>query len=97
METSHKRPVRLAKVLSAVRHLTDFREFMILAVILLACVAMSIASPVFLTSSNVLATLLSLSIESIVAIAMTVLLVAADSIFPSDPPWRSAAPSRQWV
>lgn len=76
MERSDKRPIGLAKTLGAVRHLTDFREFMILAVILLASAGMSIASPVFLTSSNVLATLLSLSIESIVAIGMTVLLVA---------------------
>ncbi len=60
----------------ALRRATDFREFMILIVIFLAAVAMFIASPNFLTKANILATLLSLSVESIVAIGMTVLLVS---------------------
>ena len=56
--------------------LTDFREFMILVVIIVASVIMSIASPIFLTPLNILANLLSVSIECIVAIGMTALMVS---------------------
>ena len=56
--------------------LTDFREFMILMIIIGAGIIMTVASPIFLTSGNILANLLGLSIESIVAIGMTVLLVS---------------------
>ena len=56
--------------------LTDFREFMLVVIIFGACVAMTIASEYFLTESTLLAVLLSLSIESMVAIGMTVLLVS---------------------
>lgn len=58
------------------KRLTDFREFMILAVIIVAAFGMWAATPYFLTAPNLMAVLLSLSIESIVAIGMTVLLVA---------------------
>ena len=53
-----------------------FREIMILLVILLAGMIMSFLSPVFLTFDNLMAILLSLSIESIVVIGMTILLVS---------------------
>ena len=56
--------------------LTQFREFMIVVVILRAAVAMSCASKDFRTPGNVLAMLLGLSVESIVAIGMTILLVS---------------------
>lgn len=56
--------------------ITDFREFMILMIIIGAGVIMTFASPIFLTSGNILANLLGLSIESIVAIGMTILLVS---------------------
>ncbi len=59
-----------------IRRFTRFREFMILAIILIAGVGMTIASPIFLTRDNLLALLLGLSNESIVAIGMTVLMVA---------------------
>jgi ribose transport system permease protein len=59
-----------------VKHLTAFREFVIIALIVLIGVAMSFASPVFLTKGNLLALLLGLAIESIVAIGMTILMVA---------------------
>ena len=59
-----------------VRRFTRFREFMILAIILAAVIGMTIASPIFLTRDNLLALLLGLSNESIVAIGMTVLMVA---------------------
>ncbi len=58
------------------RRLTDMREFMLLVIILLAGVFLTVASPVFLTADNLLAVLLNLTSESIVAIGMTVLLVS---------------------
>ncbi|MBE7559161.1 ABC transporter permease [bacterium] len=58
------------------RRLTDFREFMLLVIIIGACVGLALRSPVFLTVDNLLAVLLSVSIESIVAIGMTILLVS---------------------
>jgi ribose transport system permease protein len=63
-------------VKKGIGRLTDFREFMILMIIIGAGVIMTFASPIFLTSGNILANLLGLSIESIVAIGMTVLLVS---------------------
>lgn len=58
------------------RRLTGFREFMILLIIILASAAMSFASDFFLTRGNILAMLLGVSIESIVAIGMTILMVS---------------------
>lgn len=68
-------PARLP-VRDLLKRLTSFREFMIVVLIGIIAVVMSFASPVFLTSGNVLALLLGLSIESIVAIGMTILMVA---------------------
>ncbi len=62
--------------LKTLKKLTDFREFMIVAIILSAGFIMSFASPIFLTTSNIKATLLGLSIEGIIAIGMTILLVS---------------------
>jgi len=58
------------------RKVTDFREFAIILVIGLVVIAMSCGSPVFFSPENMLQNLLSLSIESIIAIGMTVLLVS---------------------
>jgi ribose transport system permease protein len=49
---------------------------MIAAIVAVGFVAMCFASPYFLSSGNLLALLLSLSIESIIAVAMTNLMVA---------------------
>ena len=73
--------MRTATVSEAARsrglaRITDFREFMILMVIVAASIIMSIASPYFLTRMNILANLLSVSIECIVAVGMTVLMVS---------------------
>jgi len=56
--------------------LTNFREFMILAIIIFGCVLMSFASPIFMTFGNWSALLLQVSVECIVAIGMTILLVS---------------------
>jgi ribose transport system permease protein len=52
------------------------REFMIGAIVVCVCVAMTFASPYFLSSGNILALLLGLSVEAIIAVAMTNLMVA---------------------
>ena len=55
--------------------LHQIREFGLAAVILAICVVMSLASPYFLTWANLRAMLLSFSIDGIVAIGMTILLI----------------------
>jgi len=64
----------------SIRHragrLTGFREFMLLAIILVGGTAMSFASPHFLTVGNFSAMLLGISFEAVIAIGMTVLLVS---------------------
>jgi len=52
------------------------REFMIAVVVAVVFLGMSFASPYFLSSGNVLALLLGLSVEAIIAVAMTNLMVA---------------------
>ena len=58
------------------RRLTQFREFILLMIIVLVCVAMSIASKDFFTKGNWLAMFLGVSVESIVVIGMTILMVS---------------------
>ncbi len=54
---------------------TRMREAGLLIIIALLCVVMSFASPYFLTWDNVRAMLLSFSIEGIVVVGMTILLI----------------------
>jgi ribose transport system permease protein len=61
---------------SFLARVTRFREFMIVAVIVAACVFMSCRSKFFLTPANLLAMLLGISFEVIVAIGMTILLIS---------------------
>ena len=56
--------------------MTEFREFMILYIIVLSAIAMTYAKPEFLGRQNISAVLLSLSDQSIVAIGMTILLIS---------------------
>ena len=58
------------------RRLARQREFMIALVVGLVFLAMCFASPYFLSSGNLLALLLGLSVEAIIAVAMTNLMVA---------------------
>jgi len=55
--------------------LTKMREAGLLLIITMLCVVMSFASPYFLTWDNVRAMLLSFSIEGIVVVGMTILLI----------------------
>lgn len=55
--------------------LTSMREMGLLVIIAVLCVSMSLASPYFLTWDNIRAMLLSFSIEGIVVVGMTILLI----------------------
>ncbi len=59
----------------ALRRLAGMREMGLLCIILALCIVMSFASPYFLTWSNFRTIFLSFSIEGIVVIGMTVLLI----------------------
>lgn len=56
-------------------HLASMREAGLIVIILALCIAMSFASPHFLTWGNFRAMLMSFSIEGIVVVGMTVLLI----------------------
>jgi len=58
------------------RRLTSIREFMLLIIIIAMFILMTILSPIFLTAENLLAVLLGLSVQVIVAVGMTNLLVS---------------------
>jgi len=61
------------RILSA---LTRQREFMLLIIVVALFVLMCFLSPIFLTRENLLAVLLGFSVEGIIAVAMTMLLVS---------------------
>ncbi len=69
-------PPSQGKAADALRRLTNFREFTILAIIVVGCIAMSFVSSTFMTPGNWSALLLQVSVEVIVAIGMTILLVS---------------------
>ena len=62
--------------MSFIKRLTRQREFVIFLIVLAVFIFMSIASPIFLTKGNILALLLSLSIECVIAIGMVNLMVS---------------------
>ncbi|MCY0146572.1 ABC transporter permease [Hoeflea sp. G2-23] len=64
-----------SQALHPLQRLIRVREFGLLAIIILISVGMSFASPYFLTWSNMRAIMLSFSIEGIVVIGMTILLI----------------------
>jgi ribose transport system permease protein len=59
-----------------IRQLTQFREFILVAIIALLGAGVYLRSDIFLSGSNLLALLLGLSVESIVAVGMTILMVS---------------------
>ncbi|AEV34957.1 Ribose transport system permease protein RbsC [Pseudovibrio sp. FO-BEG1] len=56
-------------------HFKNMREAGLLAIIITLCIVMSFASPYFLTWANIKAMLLSFSVEGIVVVGMTILLI----------------------
>jgi ribose transport system permease protein len=73
-ELSREQPSQ--SVLDHIRRLTSFREFMIMAIVIAGCLAMWITTPIFMTFGNWSALLLQVSVECVVAIGMTILLVS---------------------
>jgi len=59
-----------------IKHMARLREFMILCIVIGVILTMSFASPHFLTSRNLIALMLGLSIETIIAVGMTNLMVS---------------------
>ena len=57
------------------KRLGTMREAGLIAIILALCIAMSFASPHFLTLGNFRAMLMSFSVEGIVVVGMTILLI----------------------
>jgi ribose transport system permease protein len=62
--------------MNVLKQLLKKRESMIFLVVLLIFLFLCFASPVFLTRSNLLAVLIGLSVEAIIAVAMTNLLIS---------------------
>ena len=73
-DLNRERPAPL--ILGLLGRLTSFREFMILAIVIAGCIVMWITTPIFMTFANWSALLLQVSVECIVAIGMTILLVS---------------------
>ncbi len=67
---------RVRSVSAALERLADRREFMLVYLIALGTVWLSYAAPEFLKGESISAVLLSLSDQSIIAVGMTLLLVA---------------------
>lgn len=59
-----------------IKKITGQREFALVIVLLVISITMTFASPVFLTSMNIKSLLLALSVETIIAVAMTNLMVS---------------------
>ncbi|MGR3366515.1 MAG: ABC transporter permease [Sagittula sp.] len=74
-ETSLSGGMTRTRAPGALRRLAGMREMGLLCIILALCIVMSFASPYFLTWSNFRTIFLSFSIEGIVVIGMTVLLI----------------------
>jgi ribose transport system permease protein len=62
--------------MNLLKKLTRQREFLILMVVAAVFVIMTLASPIFLTSQNLLVLLLSMSIETVIAVGMVNLMVS---------------------
>lgn len=60
---------------SKLRRIAGMRETGLIVIILAMCIAMSFASPHFLTTGNFRAMLMSFSVEGIVVVGMTILLI----------------------
>jgi ribose transport system permease protein len=61
---------------TALKRLTDHREFMLIYIIILGIIGLSYAAPEFLSRRSASAVLLSVSDQSMIAVGMTILLVA---------------------
>ena len=67
---------RSSRLLARILRITEYREFMIIYIIVLSTIAIAHAAPAFLSKQNTSAILLALADQSIIAIGMTLLLVS---------------------
>jgi ribose transport system permease protein len=67
---------RSAQIMSWLRRVAAFREFVLIIVLIVMGIAMGIASPVFLDIGNLEAILLSLSVEATIAVGMMLLIIS---------------------
>ncbi len=67
---------QLRSVRRVVERITDRREFMLIYIVVLGIIGLSFAAPGFMSRRSFSAVLLSLSDQSMIAVGMTVLLVA---------------------
>jgi len=74
-ETNDKAEAVASRISGAWRGIGNMRELGLLLIILALCVVMSFASPYFLTWTNFRAMLMSFSVEGIVVVGMTILLI----------------------
>lgn len=74
-EQSVETTARVSESTASWRRIAGMREFGLMLIILVLCIAMSFASPYFLTWANIRAMLMSFSVEGIVVVGMTVLLI----------------------
>lgn len=65
-----------ARTMSFLRRVTAFREFFLLAIILVIGITMTFLSPYFLKPANLSSLLLGLSVEATITIGMVILLVS---------------------
>lgn len=68
--------IKSGKLSQTIRSFVAYREFSLIAVLLVMTVLMTIVSPVFLTQANIEAILLGLSVEATIAVGMAILLIA---------------------
>jgi ribose/xylose/arabinose/galactoside ABC-type transport system permease subunit len=61
---------------NAFRTLASFREFALIAVLIVSAILMTAFSDVFLTKANIEAILLGLSVEATIAVGMVILLIS---------------------
>ncbi|QUH30432.1 ABC transporter permease [Vallitalea guaymasensis] len=62
--------------MEVIKRITKMREFMIFSIVFVIFIVMSFASPYFLSTGNILALMLGLSLETIIAVAMANLMVS---------------------
>ncbi|WP_113674025.1 ABC transporter permease [Vallitalea guaymasensis] len=62
--------------MEVIKRITKMREFMIFFIVFVIFIVMSFASPYFLSTGNILALMLGLSLETIIAVAMANLMVS---------------------
>ena len=75
MNTQSNMITNMPKKAGFFKRITQAREFMVFLIVLGVGIALSLASPIFLTDTNLLAVLLGLSVEAIIACGMTLIII----------------------